>query len=295
MVMALQAPGHGSLATSVPDRAQPVPRRSLRRDLTDLGVRAGTTVLLHSSLRSLGYVCGGPTAVVHALLDVLAPDGTLAVPAQTPDNRDPAGWTHRSVPRHWWPTIRANLPPYDPATHDCRAMGLIAETVRTWPGAVRSGHPQTSFAAVGAQAAVLMGRHDLDSELGEASPLAAMAAGGGYALLLGVGYERCTAFHLAEYRLPEPPPRREKACVMLVAGQRRWVRYPGVDLNAGDFAQLGADFERDTSAVAIGRIGPAIARLLPISVAVDYARGWLAEHRARLAGRSPDAGAASTS
>ncbi|WP_326550004.1 aminoglycoside N(3)-acetyltransferase [Micromonospora sp. NBC_01813] len=272
---------------------QPATRESLRRELAGLGVPAGATLLVHSSLRSLGFVCGGPVTVVQALTDVLTPAGTLVVPAQTPDNRDPSRWTHRAVPRDWWPTIRAHLPPFDPVTHDCRAMGLVAETVRTWPGSVRSGHPQTSFAAVGSRASELMARHDLDSELGEGSPLAAVAAAGGHVLLLGVGYERCTAFHLAEYRLPMPPPRREQACVMLVGGRPRWVRYDGADLDASDFAQLGADFERDTGAVSVGAVGSAVARLLPVAAAVDYARGWFTAARSGRPGRGRTAGTAS--
>ncbi len=258
---------------------QPATRASIREDLVALGLPPGGIVLLHSSLRSVGFVCGGAPAVVYALLDVLTPAGTLVVPAQTPDNRDPSRWTHRSVPRRWWPVIREHLPGFDPGVFDCRAMGLIAETVRTWPGAARSGHPQTSFAAVGAEAAALMARHDLDSELGEASPLAAIEAAGGHVLLLGVGYDRCTIFHLAEYRRSGPVPRRENACVVLTPQGRRWVTYLGTDLDASDFARLGEDLERDTGSVLVGRVGGTVARLLPVREAVAYARVWQAAHR----------------
>jgi aminoglycoside 3-N-acetyltransferase len=257
-----------------------VTRESIRHDLTALGVPPGGVVLLHSSLRALGYVCGGAAAVVYALLDVLTPAGTLVVPAQTPDHRDPARWTHRPVPPEWWPEIREHLPAYDPAVHDCRSMGLIAETVRTWPGATRSGHPQVSFAAVGAAAAAVTARHDLDSELGEASPLAAIEAAAGLVLLLGVGYDRCTMFHLAEYRRGGPLPRREQSCPVRTAQGRRWVTYSGVALDASDFNRLGADFERETGRVVIGQVGGAVARLLPARAAVAYAQRWQATHRA---------------
>jgi len=263
------------------DSAGPlVTRESLRRDLTALGLPPGGVVLLHSSLRALGYVCGGAAAVVYALLDVLTPAGTLVVPAQTPDNRDPSRWTHRPVPPEWWPAIREHLPAYDPAVHDCRSMGLIAETVRTWPGATRSAHPQVSFAAVGGRAVEVTARHDLDSELGEASPLAAIEAAAGRVLLLGVGYERCTVFHLAEYRRDGPLPRREQSCPVLTAEGRRWLTYSGVALDASDFTRLGADFERDTGSVVIGHVGGAVARLLPARAAAAYAQRWQAIHRA---------------
>jgi aminoglycoside 3-N-acetyltransferase len=258
--------------------SSPQTRSSLSRDLHAMGIRAGQTILLHASLRSLGWVCGGPVAVVLALQDVLGPAGTLVVPSQTPENRDPSRWSEPAVPPQWRAVIREHLPAYDPVLSPCRSMGLIAETVRTWPGAVRSPHPQTSFAAIGARAAELMARHDLDSELGEASPLAALEAAAAAVLLLGVGYDRCTAFHLAEYRLPVRPV-RDNACVVMTSTGRRWVSYQGVRLDASDFAELGADFERCTAVVSTGTVGDATARLLPLPDAVTFAQAWLVRHR----------------
>ncbi|GAA4731439.1 AAC(3) family N-acetyltransferase [Phytohabitans rumicis] len=247
-------------------------------DLSALGVRAGDTILLHSSLRAVGWVCGGPAAVVHAFLDVLGDRGTLAVFAQTSDNRDPSRWSHRPVPEEWWPVIRDHLPGFDPAISDCRAMGLVAETVRTWPGAVRSAHPQTSFVAIGARAADLMAVHDLESELGESSPLAALEAADARTLLLGVGYDRCTALHLAEYRLPWQR-RRPNRCVVLGPAGRRWLDYQGMELNADDFPVIGAELERGNGSVVKGAVGGAAARFLRIREAVAYAVTWMSEHR----------------
>lgn len=253
-------------------------RASLVRQFRSLGLRPGQTVLLHSSLRSLGWVCGGARTVVLSLLDVLGAGGTLVVPAFTPENRDPSRWADPAIPAEWWPAIRRSLPPYDPATSSCRSLGLIAETVRTWPGAARSPHPQTSFAAVGARAESLTARHDLDCELGEESPLAALEAAGAYVLLLGVGYDRCTALHLAEYRLPWRTP-RDNACVMSTPSGRRWVRYVGVQLSIDGFDELGADFEQRPGAVAVGPVGAATARLLPLPEVVGFAVDWLIKNR----------------
>jgi aminoglycoside 3-N-acetyltransferase len=120
--------------------------------------------------------------------------------------------------------------------------------------------------------------HRLESHLGEESPLGALYAADATILLLGVGFSVCTAFHLAEYRLPEPP-RRAYRCFVRSGDQRRQCDFVGLDLDDGDFARLGSDFEAGTGAVRTGLVGGAPSRLLPMRRAVDFAVGWLGRHR----------------
>lgn len=254
----------------------PPTRASLADDLTALGLYDGDTVLVHSSLRAVGWVPGGRVAVVQALLDVLGPAGTLVVPTQTMENSDPKHWQRPPVPEAWWPVIREHMPAFDPAVWPSRGIGALAEAVRTWPGAVRSNHPHTSFAAVGAQAAELMATHELDSQLGEGSPLAALERVGARVLLLGVGFDVCTAFHLAEYRVPTP--KMEFGCAMLTERGREWVTYSDVATNSDDFGSLGAAYE-PTATLSRGRVGAADARLFPAAEAVAFAVDWLRTNR----------------
>ena len=258
----------------------PLTRQSLAQQFQAVGVRPADVLLIHSSLRSLGWVSGGALAVVQALLDVLGPHGTLVAPSQTANNRDPSTWLP-APPEEWWPIIRESLPGFDPDRTPSVGVGAIAEQIRTWPGAVRSGHPQTSFAAIGARAAELMREHRTECHLGEESPLAALEAVGASTLLLGVGFDRATAFHLAEYRQPVPPRRWYACAVLAEAGGRRWIEYEDVALNDHDFARLGADFERDTGVVAAGRVGAADSRIFPIRDAVAYAEKWFVNNRSR--------------
>lgn len=253
-------------------------RERLAADLHSLGVQASTTLLVHSSLCSLGWVGGGATTVVHALLDVLGPTGTLVVPTHTANNRDPSRWTNPAIPEAWWPVIRENMPGFDSARTPSFGVGVIPERVRTWPGAVRSGHPQTSFAALGADAEWIVERHDLDSQLGERSPLGRLEQAEAWILLLGVDFDRCTAFHLAEYRMPQPAT-RENACVVVTPAGRRWITYTGIVLNQTDFIRLGRDFEAGTGLVKRGKVGFAECRLFPLRETVAFAEKWFLSHR----------------
>src|SRR5437588_2145841 len=62
------------------DRRPIVERAEIAAGLADLGIARGDVALVHSSLKSFGYVVGGADAVIDALLDVVGPVGTVAVP-----------------------------------------------------------------------------------------------------------------------------------------------------------------------------------------------------------------------
>ncbi|MFF4701604.1 aminoglycoside N(3)-acetyltransferase [Streptomyces sp. NPDC001297] len=253
-----------------------VTRGTLVEDLRRLGVRTGETLLAHTSLRSLGRVNGGAVTVVESLLETLGPDGTLVVPTQTGDLSDPALWRDPPVPEPWWAEIRATMPAYDPRITPTRGVGVIPETVRNWPGALRSAHPQTSFAAVGPRAAGIVDGHARDCRLGERSPLARLEELDARVLMLGTGYATCTGFHLAEYRIPAP-----RVPVGRPAPGGGWEVVTEVSVTSDRFAELGHDFERDRPVVLGGPVGAAKARLFPLREAVAYAERWLPVHRPR--------------
>jgi aminoglycoside 3-N-acetyltransferase len=159
-------------------------------------------------------------------------------------------------------------------------MGAIVNCFRSQRDALRSHHPSDSFVARGPLADRIVENHALASSLGEDSPLARLYDLDASILLLGVGYESNTSFHLSEYRADWPSKRFVAGgAPILVDGHRRWQRYEDLDLDSGDFAALGANFERDTDVVTRGRVGLAECRLMPLRRAVDYAVGWVEEHR----------------
>lgn len=258
--------------------------RSLTDDLRRLGVAPGGVVLMHSSYRSVGFVPGGPQAVVQAVLDALGPDGTLVVPTHTSDNTDPAGWSRPPVPPDWWEPIRREAPGFDPArTPAGKPMGVLAETVRTWPGAFRSAHPHVSFAAVGPRAGEITAGHRYDDALGDSSPLGAVYRLDGQVLLLGCGHDSNTSLHLAEWRQPDPPRHTAGASIRRGDGPGEWVTWEDVEEDESDFGRLGADLEV-AGAVTVASVGRATARLMAQRAVVDFATTWIRERRGVSAG-----------
>ena len=250
--------------------------KSLVEDFKKLGIERDDTIIVHASVKSLGYVCGGPYTVIKALLEVLGKNGTLVVATQSGDNSDPAQWKDPPVPQEWWQAIRDSLPAYDAQITGTRRMGAVAETLRNWPGAERSGHPQTSFAAVGVNAVEITKDHALDSMLGEKSPLAKLEHFRAKVLLLGVGFDKCTAFHLAEYR--NDAPRAPNSFAVNMNGHRTWITVTDVDVKSHDFARIGKDFSTKRQ-LTTGKVGAANCHLFPFAEAVNYASIWIRSNR----------------
>jgi aminoglycoside 3-N-acetyltransferase len=274
------------------DQPLPFTSEALAADLRNLGVAGGSTLVVHSSLSSLGYVTGGAHAVVLALRDVLGPEGTLVVPTHSGSLSDPAQWQHPPVSESWWATIRESMPAYDPALTPTEHMGAVAELVRHLPAAVRSAHPTVSFAAVGPNAAAVTDGHELGDGLGETSPLARLYDLDAAVLLLGVGHANNTSLHLAEHRSRTRPTTTD-GVPLLVDGHRRWVTYSLPDFDTSDFDAVGAAATAAGLEV-VGTVGRARARLVGVPALVDFATAWFVEHRPALGedrGSGPGPGA----
>ncbi|MGD0054970.1 MAG: AAC(3) family N-acetyltransferase [Acidimicrobiales bacterium] len=261
-----------------PERAGPFTAASLARDLGELGLTNGSTVLVHSSLSALGYVVGGARSVVMALLEVLGEGGTLVVPTHSSELSDPRHWHHPAIPESWWPTVRESMPAYDAQLTLTRQMGSVPEVARRLPGARRSAHPRVSFCAVGANADFIIDDHRLENGFDEHSPLARLYDLGAQVLLLGVGHANNTSLHLAEGRAAIAHPIITEGAPMLVDGRRQWVSYRCIDYRADDFDQVGAALAR-AGLERVAKVGAGPSRLLDIVPMVDGAVSWFSEHR----------------
>jgi aminoglycoside 3-N-acetyltransferase len=267
-----------SEADAIERTDEPVTVGRLVDDLRDLRVEAGDTLLVHASLSALGWVAGGPVAVVDALQEAVTADGTLVMPAHT-GLSDPANWQNPPVPDDWIPVIRAEIPAYRPAVTPTRGLGAIPECFRNYPGVVRSRHPSLSFAAWGADADAIVADHSYDDALGDGSPLARVYDRDGDVLLLGVGHGPSTSLHLAEYRADYPKDRTTHGGPVLVDGEREWVEFEDIEISDDDFEEVGAAFEEECE-VAVGPVGEGTARLFSQRDAADFAVEWFGENRA---------------
>ena len=145
--------------------------------LHELGLAAGDTVLVHSSMKSFGYVEGGPEAVIEALLEVLGPRGCLVMSTLTIGVKEsPVVFDVRETPS---------------------VAGLVTEVFRKRPNAFRSHHPVSSAAAEGWGAQVLA-RFHTETPCGLISPVGQVYLRGGWCLFMGAPWASNTMFHVAE-------------------------------------------------------------------------------------------------
>jgi len=165
--------------------------------------RGKGAVLVHSSLSAFGggsvpgrgLVPGGVETVAASLARVCGNRGlTVVMPAHSDCG-----------PAELGPAELGSVEPvvFDRRRTTCRCVGVIAESFRKRHGVRRSGHPYLSFCALGPASGKITRGHRCGTGLGPASPLGALERMDALVLMLGTGYETCTALHLAEYTAAE--------------------------------------------------------------------------------------------
>jgi len=114
-------------------------------DLESSGIVKGDTLMVHSSMSSIGNAEDGANTIIKSFLDAVDSSGTIMMPCYGSAEDVESGMREsRSVDLR---TLRSN-------------MGKITEVFRTWPGVVRSSHPFSSVCAWGAGADKIVSGHE---------------------------------------------------------------------------------------------------------------------------------------
>lgn len=159
-------------------------KKELIQSLRDSGLQEGDTIALHASLKSLGYVKGGAKTVIEAFLHVLGPCGTMMMPTHTY-------------------CMTPNPEQFHIDTSPSK-VGLISETFRCHPMAVRSFHPTHSVAAIGPLADFLTRDALSSSPCGINNPFHRLEKCRGRIMLLGTNHQSNTHIHTAEVLAKAP-------------------------------------------------------------------------------------------
>ena len=151
----------------------------LKRDLENIGMRRGDVIVVHSSLKSMGFVEGGAECVIKALSDTIGEEGTLIFPT----------FTYRTS---YVDSFYSNKD-----TPSC--VGFISETFRKCEGVYRTNHPTHSVALRGKLAEVLVEGEELDdSPMGIHSPYRRLSEVGAKILMLGCSLSHNSFMHALE-------------------------------------------------------------------------------------------------
>jgi aminoglycoside 3-N-acetyltransferase len=176
-----------------------VTTEDIRKAVQNLSL-SNKPVCIHASLRSFGWVKGGPLAVVDGFLaqgcTVVVPTFSydLAVPPPVDMRPLQNGYDYGAIEEPTPGSRRIYTPKSTAFSREY--MGDIPAAVLAMPRHVRGNHPLNSFAAVGPLARRVISSQEPMDVYG---PLKVLAELDGSVVMMGVGLNRMTLLHLAEH------------------------------------------------------------------------------------------------
>lgn len=236
-------------------------RKTIVRQLQELGVRSAAPLIVHASLRSVGPIEGGASGLLDALVDVLGPDGTLLMVLGASQDA-----------------------PFDALSSEVEeGMGVLAEVFRQRAGVRVNDHAAARYGALGAQSLQLLEPIPLHDYHGPGSVLDRFTALGGSVLRLGADIDTVTLTHLAEYLANVPDKRRVRLRYVRADIGEQWIEslddtYGITDWPHGDyFSRILVDFLA-AGHTRIGQVGNCTAELFEAQPFVDFATAWMENH-----------------
>lgn len=227
-----------------------VTEAEIAEGLRSLELSESSSVLVHASLRSFGYVDGGADAVCRALVEtcgtvmMLAGSGDLTRLPAPPGLVRPHNACHTAESWASFDDAMARAVPFSPDLPVDGWLGRVAESLRQEFPHERGAHPLLSFLAVGVHAQRLITAQRVDWPLG---PIEELADLDGHVLLLGVGHTSNTTIHLAEQHL-----RRSRFYRYAKAAPGVWMELPNIPDESDAFDEIEPALAPVTTEALIG-------------------------------------------
>ena len=161
-------------------------KADLINNLIAAGLAPNDTVLIHSSMKSIGDVENGANGVLDALIEYFSKDGLLV-----------------------FPTLSYNIYAHEDMLFSYNdtpsVVGLLSEMFRTRAGVIRSMHPTHSVAALGKKAQEFTSNHEEKTPCSRTSPWGKLYDYNAKILFIGVkNISCCTYFHAVEEWMQVP-------------------------------------------------------------------------------------------
>ena len=143
-------------------------------------INKGDHVLVHSSLNRMGNFINGPDSIINCLKDAVGSGGTIIMIT------------------HTFSFSKTKKFSIDSPSES----GVLSEFFRKYPNVKRSCTPMVSFCALGRLDNYFT--QPFNSHLDETATLSRLLVMDGKILLMGIGFKKCTLYHLSEERLLSP-------------------------------------------------------------------------------------------
>ena len=157
----------------------------------ELGLQE-TPVIAHASIKPFGYIQGGAETVLEAMLASFA---GLIMPTHTYKTKiiPEVGPPNNGITYGSGDDKNKLAEPFSLGMRTDSMMGILPETLRSHPSAMRTAHPILSFAGVNASFPLFT--QTLYEPL---APIGVLAEQGGWAVLINVDHTVNTSIHYAE-------------------------------------------------------------------------------------------------
>lgn len=220
-------------------------RQSLLEDLKNLDIDRKGTLLLHSSVKSVGQVEGGADTILDVFIEYMK-DGLLVMPT------------------HTWAYIDAENPKFH-VEDSPSCVGVLTELFRKRPGVLRSLHPTHSAAALGEDAIDFVNGDELfDTPCARGSVWGKLLDRKAQIMLLGVDLRSNTFIHGIEEWMGVPgriSETHEQLYTVLADGTEISVPSRRHCMSSSDHYWKVEDIFLKNKVMYMGRFGDATVRI----------------------------------